>query len=551
MSKAMPFVDMTLAQANSKPKDFRAGYADAPAPGRRRRGSIGGSSPGAVDHALSRSSKRITAISNTTRSGVRKRIAEAIEQGMSPREAGQYVREWSGFTEYRAERIARTEMMNAYNTAAIASYRDLGVQQVVADDGDEDAECAERHGQVFTVDEADGIEDHPNGTLDWLPVAPDITAGQVQGELNVVRGVTDFSSKVEAGASKLNIVAKVAEQVSYVAPQMLPERLLMDDVKTSKWVRASREDVVKGIRQGEVKLEKIAEERWGWKGGANASEHPGVRVVREPGSRFTTEHEARFADAFEDAADKVGGYDRFEVDQVIFSDKRGINHLGGNSAADYARANWHSDGMGGRQTTSRIKMYNGSESYLRNYNYREYAVQHGSQADDYFSAVQHELGHALEFAQKDLAGALESMDVLHGTTDSAKVLSRISKELTNCRSFRRDTIKRMENYQSMVDEATEVTEGNRRTLSTMREIIAAYDKQEQGLLKVRDETKALAKMPKGQQDNIMTSYGKKDPREDFAESFWFYSNKPDELRRLAPNRYAYIDNIVKHGGHAH
>lgn len=161
-------------------------YANPPAPGKVR-SSLGPASPGAVEHALKEGSGRITKINGATREGIRRRINEAIEQGMSPAEAGKYVREWTGFDEYRAERIARTEMMFSYNAAATRTYATLGVTHVVADDGDEDEECAERHGQVFTVEEAEGILDHPNGTLDWLPVEPTMGAEQLRGELSALR----------------------------------------------------------------------------------------------------------------------------------------------------------------------------------------------------------------------------------------------------------------------------------------------------------------------------------------------------------------------------
>ena len=60
--------------------------------------------------------------------------------------------------------------MFAYNEAALSSYREFGVGQVIALDGDQDAECAARNGQTFSVDDAFSIADHPNGTLDWAPV---------------------------------------------------------------------------------------------------------------------------------------------------------------------------------------------------------------------------------------------------------------------------------------------------------------------------------------------------------------------------------------------
>jgi hypothetical protein len=41
---------------------------------------------------------------------------------------------------------------------------------VTAIDGDEDDECASRDGQTYDLAEALDISDHPNGTLDWVPV---------------------------------------------------------------------------------------------------------------------------------------------------------------------------------------------------------------------------------------------------------------------------------------------------------------------------------------------------------------------------------------------
>jgi len=74
------------------------------------------------------------------------------------------------FGDARAETIARTETALSYNRAALDAYKEFNVERVLAYDGDYDEECAQRNGQEFTVEEALGIEDHPNGTLDWAPV---------------------------------------------------------------------------------------------------------------------------------------------------------------------------------------------------------------------------------------------------------------------------------------------------------------------------------------------------------------------------------------------
>ena len=143
----------------------------------------------ALERALRRLPIRVREIEGTTREGIRAIVAQAIEEGLSPREAGERVRAWSGWDEYRAEMIARTELMHAYNAAALDTYGEFGVSQVVADDGDKDEQCAARHGNVYSVDDASAIADHPNGTLDWLPVAPGLSPETVRQELHEVRPV--------------------------------------------------------------------------------------------------------------------------------------------------------------------------------------------------------------------------------------------------------------------------------------------------------------------------------------------------------------------------
>lgn len=123
-----------------------------------------------VKRVLDRGAARVTAINEVTRAEIAKIIADAIAQEVSPGALGDLIEASTVFDEYRAELIARTELTQAYNSAAIDSYREVGIEKVEAVDGDGDEECAARDGQIFDADEADGIEDHPNGTLDWIPV---------------------------------------------------------------------------------------------------------------------------------------------------------------------------------------------------------------------------------------------------------------------------------------------------------------------------------------------------------------------------------------------
>lgn len=119
---------------------------------------------------LSRAGSRIKNINETTRQAVVRSILEGFELGESPSQVAERISASAAFNEARAELIARTETMLAYNDAALTSYQEYGVERVTAIDGDQDEECAARDGQEFTVEEAMSIEDHPNGTLDWAPV---------------------------------------------------------------------------------------------------------------------------------------------------------------------------------------------------------------------------------------------------------------------------------------------------------------------------------------------------------------------------------------------
>jgi hypothetical protein len=113
---------------------------------------------------------RITGINDTTRQKVQAAIAEGVELGESPADLGLRIRGSAAFDDYRSELISRTETAQVYNDAALRSFGALDVEEVEAIDGDEDAECAARNGKRYPLDEALGITDHPNGTLDWVPV---------------------------------------------------------------------------------------------------------------------------------------------------------------------------------------------------------------------------------------------------------------------------------------------------------------------------------------------------------------------------------------------
>jgi hypothetical protein len=128
--------------------------------------------------------ERITAINERTRDAITAQLVEGARRGYSVNQLIEGVASEgfggvhqalldngvTAFDPYRAEVIARTETALSYNRAALNGYREYQVREVQAIDGDGDPECADRNGQTFAIDEALAIEDHPNGTLDWVPV---------------------------------------------------------------------------------------------------------------------------------------------------------------------------------------------------------------------------------------------------------------------------------------------------------------------------------------------------------------------------------------------
>lgn len=120
---------------------------------------------------LRRAAARVTKINETTRDAIRDAIMAGLDVGEGAAALGTRVAEAAVLDPYRGELIARTETMYAWNSSAIESYRDVGVEMVEPQDGDADEECAARMARgAVTLDEAMDDEDHPNGTLAWSPV---------------------------------------------------------------------------------------------------------------------------------------------------------------------------------------------------------------------------------------------------------------------------------------------------------------------------------------------------------------------------------------------
>lgn len=115
-----------------------------------------------------------------TKAALFRTLDKARAEGLSPIEVAREMR-WQvpagpfphAGPKYRAELIARTEILHSQRTASSAAYRqDPLINRVIAFDGDKDAECAARNGRTYTLDQADEeiAATHPNCVLAFGPV---------------------------------------------------------------------------------------------------------------------------------------------------------------------------------------------------------------------------------------------------------------------------------------------------------------------------------------------------------------------------------------------
>lgn len=177
---------------------------------------------------LDRLAKRVTLINETTRKRIANFILDAVADDVPLFEVGRGLRgmvsplpnDATGNTlraklgdfgsELRAETIARTEMRVAQNAATIDSFSELGVEQFLAIDGDDDALCSGRDGQVVDKQRAEEWmnTEHPNGTLDFAPVvgagkADTVVPSQRYGEPTQIINVAPPSVTVNVPEVKM------------------------------------------------------------------------------------------------------------------------------------------------------------------------------------------------------------------------------------------------------------------------------------------------------------------------------------------------------------
>jgi HK97 family phage portal protein len=123
---------------------------------------------------LATAGTNIVGINETTLRAVRQALLEAQHAGESVAQTAQRLSELPEFGQARAMTIARTEIAQASNRAAVHVYRSSGVVlgiQIV--DGEEfDEPCKARNGKILTFEAAETEPPllHPNCTARFLPV---------------------------------------------------------------------------------------------------------------------------------------------------------------------------------------------------------------------------------------------------------------------------------------------------------------------------------------------------------------------------------------------
>jgi len=144
-----------------------------------------------VSRLLTEAPARAKIMHSTTQKNVQRLIQMAFERGYSidqlargvPNDNFSGIQSMMNENRNRAKLIARTEIMRSQNITSIGLFKEQGFEYLRAYDVDGDPKdtyvpsgdpygrtCIQRDGQVYRADDARDIEDHPNGTLSWVPM---------------------------------------------------------------------------------------------------------------------------------------------------------------------------------------------------------------------------------------------------------------------------------------------------------------------------------------------------------------------------------------------
>jgi SPP1 gp7 family putative phage head morphogenesis protein len=136
-------------------------------------------------------------VSFTTREELTDFIATRINAGMTDVKAlATEVREhFNEFPGWKADRLARSEIRDAYNAATLLAAQANGVDSVQAIDGTDDPICKERNGKIFNITDAFLEREHPNGTLGWRILPVELSWRYADDDFDMPEGVNGLWDK--------------------------------------------------------------------------------------------------------------------------------------------------------------------------------------------------------------------------------------------------------------------------------------------------------------------------------------------------------------------
>jgi len=118
-----------------------------------------------VRRLLAQSGERVSGINAETRDQLRRALGIARDEGLSPKQVAQMIRDLPAFNASRAETVARTELATADNAGAVARYRASGlVDEVAIIDGPECGWTAHDDGDLANGTRR-SLDDFENHTL--------------------------------------------------------------------------------------------------------------------------------------------------------------------------------------------------------------------------------------------------------------------------------------------------------------------------------------------------------------------------------------------------
>jgi hypothetical protein len=117
--------------------------------------------------------RTVRSIASTLKNDIGENLTKVVDEmpDATPDQIATRLRqEVSDYPTWQATRAARTEIRDLFNGATLLAGQQAGVTQAQAVDarfGKTDEDCEERDGEIFSINEALEIDEHPNGTLAW------------------------------------------------------------------------------------------------------------------------------------------------------------------------------------------------------------------------------------------------------------------------------------------------------------------------------------------------------------------------------------------------